>query len=130
METNSSPVILILEDEALIAIDLELTLHNAGFEVVWFTHCTKADEWLESNSPSFAVIDIALVDGICVKAASVLAQRQIPFIVHSGDTEFSEHRDTIFVAGLWIGKPAKNDDLVLIVQELIELTHPAKQWLA
>lgn len=122
MEQTATPVVLLLEDEALIAIDMEFALREAGFDVVLFAHCAQADEWLETNSPRVAVIDITLADGVCTKAASVLAERKIPFIVHSGHAEISEHKGTVFEVGLWISKPAEGYEVILSARNMVNIS--------
>lgn len=122
MEQTATPVVLLLEDEALIAIDMESALRDAGFDVVLFAHCAQSDEWLETHSPDIAIIDITLADGVCIKVASTLIERKIPFIVHSGHVEISEHKDTAFAAGLWIGKPAYDHELVWNARNLVNIS--------
>ena len=121
-QTTTPVVVLLLEDEALIAIDLEFALREAGLEVVVFTHCAQADDWLETNSPHIAIIDITLADGVCIKTASTLAERKIPFIVHSGHAEISEHKGTVFEVGHWISKPAQGCDVILSARNLANIS--------
>ncbi len=50
--------ILLLEDEPLIAIDVEDLLHRAGWtDVATFSSCNDADEWLKANTPTLAIVD-------------------------------------------------------------------------
>lgn len=115
------PVVLLLEDEALIAIDVEMTLNSAGFSVVKFARCDEAETWLADNSPDVAIIDVALSDGVCVNAAQTLAQRGIPFVVHSGDPATAEAKHPVFQAGKWFNKPSSVEKLAAEVSRLASI---------
>ncbi len=121
MNTNisRSPVVLLLEDEALIAVDLQDELQDAGFEVAGpFTACTAALEWLETNTPDAAILDAALKDGSCREIAFELERREVPFLIYSGHSE-----DCGLMAELdhvaWIEKPMPPVVLVQACQQLL-----------
>jgi two-component system, response regulator PdtaR len=79
--------ILIVEDEALLALELEETLEQAGFQVVGVTPtCGAALEWAERHSPDLVLMDIGLAgrrDGI---EAAMILQRDfgIPSLFLTG----------------------------------------------
>ncbi|MEE7456058.1 response regulator [Methylorubrum populi] len=57
--------VLIVEDEAVLAMDLEFLLEEAGHEVVGWATCLKeADQLIESGAADLAFVDIHLTDGI------------------------------------------------------------------
>jgi DNA-binding response OmpR family regulator len=118
MPPSQSPVALILEDQALIAMDVEYALQNAGFDVHIRSSCSAAEEWLSQNNPQIAVIDITLQDGPCHGIAQILTQRQVPFLVHSGDNA-SLDQGTPFEAGHWLSKPSSSDQIVSWAQQAI-----------
>lgn len=109
--TNTSPLALLLEDEGLIALDLEYSLESAGFSVTTLASRLAAEEWLGQNEPRLAIIDIVLQDGPSHRIAEVLAERGIPFLVHSGDMAHM-HAETPFGKGEWMSKPAKSNDII------------------
>jgi DNA-binding NtrC family response regulator len=113
MDTTQPPAtIVILEDEALIAVDLEDQLRSAGFDVAaLFSSCAAAMEWLECRSPDLAILDIDLQDGNCSAIARLLHERQVPFIVHSGSAAVADHHDPIFKQATWVAKPAHPDHM-------------------
>jgi DNA-binding response OmpR family regulator len=121
LEKLTSPIALQLEDEALIALDVEMTLTREGFSVVTFSRCEDAEQWLETNTPHVAIIDVELSDGPSIAAVAILIERNTPFIVHSGDTETSPYRDTVFEAGVWIGKPAPTENIVATARKMVGL---------
>jgi DNA-binding response OmpR family regulator len=117
MSTNAA-VCLLLEDEPLIAMDLELTLGNAGVDVTTVMSCAQASDWLAKCRPDIVVVDIELRDGRSDKVVDGLVEHNIPFIVHSGDHP-SMHIDTPFAHGRWVNKPAAPDELVEAVRSLL-----------
>ncbi|PZV33857.1 response regulator [Mesorhizobium kowhaii] len=112
MDRQTCASVVLLEDEALIALDVEYSLRNAGFNVLGvFSSCAATLEWLKTNSPDVAVLDIDLRDGDCVSIAKVLCARKIPFVVHSGSPASSGYHDPIFLKGKWVAKPCSPSDL-------------------
>ena len=117
--TNSEPRVLILEDEALIALNLQDELQDAGYEVAGpFTTCSAALQWLGSATPSLAILDAALTDGSCIEVASELSRREVPFLVYSGHQE--NHSLMAKLPDLtWVEKPAPPDVLIQACQQLL-----------
>ena len=104
--------IVILEDEALIALEGEDSLRDAGFKTAGiFSSCAEALNWFEGNSPDAVVMDIDLADGDCVRIARLLQTRDIPFVVHSASFANSGFHDPIFLYGRWVAKPASPSEL-------------------
>ncbi|MBU1334249.1 MAG: response regulator [Alphaproteobacteria bacterium] len=54
---------LLLEDEPLIAMDMELLLQGAGLDVTTVASCEEANNWLEVRRPDIVIVDIMLRDG-------------------------------------------------------------------
>jgi DNA-binding response OmpR family regulator len=114
--------IVILEDEAFVALDLEEVLGDAGFKVDGiFSSCAAALEWFERNSPDVVVMDIELADGDCVKIATLLEVRGIPFVVHSASFASSGFHDPVFLHGVWVTKPASPCELRNAVQTALTM---------
>jgi DNA-binding response OmpR family regulator len=96
--------ILVLEDEALIALDLEYLLEDAGYEnIAVFTSCADGKAYLEDHTPSVAILDHHLKDGTCTELAHTLASRKVPVIICSA-TEPSD-LDGIFLHMPLVRKP-------------------------
>ncbi len=57
MDTNMATVLL-LEDEPLIAMDLEYGLREVGFDVAIVATCSEAIDWLEVCRPDVVIVDI------------------------------------------------------------------------
>ncbi|WP_201842867.1 response regulator [Microvirga zambiensis] len=117
-QANGGPLVLILEDEALIALNLQDDLQDAGYGVAGpFTTCAAALEWLRTQTPDIAILDVALKDGPCREIALELERRKVPFLIYSG-----HHEDRELLADLqhvpWIEKPAPPAVLVHACRQL------------
>ena len=75
------PSVLIAEDEAILAIDLELAFEDAGFEVVGpATDEDEALELIETHRPDFAALDWNLRTGTSGRVAEALAKIGARFV--------------------------------------------------
>lgn len=102
--------ILIVEDELLIAMDLEQMLTDMGFVgIVPHPTCPGALSWLTANTPTFAILDIRLREGSCDAVAEELAKRGVPFLVSTGAEAGAE--SGIFAQGKRVPKPCSPEDL-------------------
>jgi DNA-binding response OmpR family regulator len=111
--------LLILEDEVLIAMDHQFNAERAGFKsVIMLTSCATAHDWLSSNSPSVALLDVQLQDGSCSEVAVLLTARGIPFVVCSGSTR--DDADPEFRSGIWLPKPCTPEDLLFALTQARE----------
>ena len=118
------PVALLLEDELLIAVDVDVALSQAGFSVITFSKCLGAEEWLHRHSPRIAVIDVSLLDGSCRTVASTLIERSIPFLVHTVRRQHADDIDPVFNAGMWFGKPAELENIATAARKLSGIVAP------
>lgn len=77
--------VLIVEDEAIIAIDIADQLEGAGFEIVGpAASVAKALALLEEEGCDIAVLDFNLRDETAEKVARELRARGTPFLFLSG----------------------------------------------
>lgn len=111
-------VALLMEDEPLIALDVEATLAAAGFDVTTVPSCADALEWLDVCRPDIVIVDIILEDGPCHSVVARLVEDGIPFLVHSGDHP-SMHVGTPFASGTWLSKPVNEAAMALVAQTLV-----------
>ena len=112
--------VLIVEDEALMAIDIETTLADAGCEIVGVAdRCGTAIQIAEAERPDLVVMDIGLAgkrDG--VEGAVVIRKRyDIPTMFVSGQF------DGLFVGRAreaeplaWLSKPLDKEQFLTVVQ--------------
>jgi len=118
-QANGRPLVLVLEDEALIALNLQDDLQDVGYEVAGpFTTCAAALEWLRTKTPGTAILDAALKDGPCREVALELSRREVPFLIYSG-----HHEDRQLLSEFhhvtWIEKPVPPAVLIEACQQLL-----------
>jgi DNA-binding response OmpR family regulator len=117
--STSSPLILVLEDEALIALDLQEGLQDSTYRVAGpFTTCAEALSWLQTETPDAAILDTVLKDGPCRDIARALAARDVPFLIYSGHSQdkalLPEFHDV-----RWIEKPVPPSVLIAECKRLL-----------
>src|SRR5262249_47588106 len=83
--TESRKRVLLVEDEPLIAVALETTLRELGFEVVaTATQVSSALEAISRETVDCAILDISLGSQRIDAVADVLAARGCPFFFMTG----------------------------------------------
>ena len=118
------PAALIAEADGLVGVDLSDALEKAGYRVLGpFATAVEALAALGQDSPTLAVIDVALKDGPCAALADELRQRRVPFLVHSVHRPDKPH-SVSFQGVPWLVKPALPWDVVALCEEL-SLSDPA-----
>jgi len=75
---------LVVEDEPLIAIDLQRLLEQEGATVFKASSVTRARRLVETSSHSAGVIDIGLGDDNAGLICGELERRRVPFIFYTG----------------------------------------------
>jgi DNA-binding response OmpR family regulator len=118
-QANGRPLVLVLEDEALIALNLQDDLQDVGYDVAGpFTTCGAAQEWLQTETPDTAILDAALKDGPCREVALELSRREVPFLIYSG-----HHEDRQLLSDFhpvaWIEKPVLSTVLVQACEQVL-----------
>jgi DNA-binding NtrC family response regulator len=110
--------VLILEDEPIIALDLEEILSQAGLrDIQIFGSCDDAAAWLRTNTPNIGILDPRLKDGFCNDIAQTLIDRHIPFVVYSGTLpDIDDAADQIFRQGTWLTKPSEPSAILSAVR--------------
>jgi DNA-binding response OmpR family regulator len=122
-----TPLVLLAEDEALIALALVDDLEEAGYRVAGpFHRCDNSLQWLEQETPDVAIIDVHLRDKSSVELARMLQEREVPFLVFSGDKRDGRSHDA-FDGGRWLSKPVSGRQLLETLGELVEPRFPAAQ---
>jgi DNA-binding response OmpR family regulator len=109
--------VLIVEDEPVIALDLEATLTQAGFEVVGpAATVAKALALLETIGCDAGVLDANLNGDSAAPVAEALKARSIPFIAVSGYSR--EQRPAAFADAPFFSKPFVSAELVAALRAL------------
>ena len=78
-------IVLIVEDEAFIALDIEMMVEDFGGQVLGpFGHLDQALEAIENGGFDVALLDIMLGRDEVFPAAKLLQEKSLPFAFHSG----------------------------------------------
>ncbi|KAF0674910.1 hypothetical protein [Profundibacterium mesophilum] len=126
----SGRTILVLEDEPLIAFDLEMTLEDAGASVLGPTH-SEAEAMAaidavvaapgEPVAIDCAVLDVHLGANTCEAVALRLVDMEIPLVLHSGHAKPDEGFIRRLAAPI-VRKPAPASALVDVLISAISET--------
>lgn len=121
MSKLGTKTVLLLEDSALAAWEMEDELRDAGYDLAGsFSSCATAEQWLENNSPDAGVLDLRLGDGNCVPVARILNARGIPFLLQSAvDPKLEELDDPSLRGAPLIGKPIDTATMLNILNRLV-----------
>jgi len=103
-------LVLLVEDEPLIALDIEHHLRRAGARVITAGHLDAALYMTEHPELSGAVVDLRLGDESAVPIFRRLAHRNLPFVVHTGYASDALAREWPSVP--IIQKPARPDEIM------------------
>ncbi|HEY8579257.1 MAG TPA: response regulator [Beijerinckiaceae bacterium] len=100
-----TPLVLVCEDEYLIAEEIAACVRDQGCEVLGpFARGADAAAALLEAEPDFALLDLQLADGPCSAVAEALHGRGVPIVVISGfDRPFSPL--AAFAHASWFAKP-------------------------
>jgi DNA-binding response OmpR family regulator len=119
MAARGKPRILVVEDDAVIALDLERALGGAGYDVLGPVHSVAlATSLLDDEMPDAAVLDILLGDEEVFPVARRLDERGIPFLFLTGHG--GEHLPPDLADNLCLMKPFRNELMVDMLAGLLE----------
>ena len=77
--------ILIVEDQAIIALDLESAVEEANGQVIGPASTVReALKILHANEVDAAILDANLPDGDVTPVAEALIDRKVPFVINTG----------------------------------------------
>lgn len=109
--------VLIVEDEPLVALEMEAALRQAGFVIAGVAgSCDRALAMLDRIDCDAAVLD-ANLRGTCVEpVVAVLKTRGTPFLVVSGYDR--SHLPASLLEAQFLAKPFRPDALVRAVSAL------------
>jgi DNA-binding response OmpR family regulator len=116
---GTRPLILLAEDEAIIAVELQESLSDSGFSVAGpFATCAEAEAWLKTGTPDAAILDHALKDGPCDELAADLSRRGVPTLIFTGHDAPREMLADLHAA-TWITKPVAFPELLSALRRQI-----------
>lgn len=123
MATNRFQTILLVENEALIALDLEGMLLSAGAKSVHHKVSSRdALDWLERERADLAILDLFVSDGLSAPVAERLRDAGTPYVIYSGHTHDSAPEAAAFGDAIWLSKPCTQSELVLAIERSLRLS--------
>jgi DNA-binding NtrC family response regulator len=109
--------ILVLEDDVLLAMDMEDHLLDSGYEVIGpFANVSEALGAIEETSVDGAVVDLNLNGEMSFPVIEALKVRGLPVIVCSGYAELPEFKNRLSNVPL-LSKPCDPKKLVALLSE-------------
>ena len=122
-EAKPSRGVLIVEDEALIAMDIEMMIEDLGHRVSASANSVStALEAISNQTPSLAVVDLNLGGVSSEPVIAALGARGVPIIVASGYSDF-EAPDGISAPITKLMKPVSRE---LLEQAIEKVSKPLK----
>lgn len=112
------PVILVVEDEFLVALDLQLTLEAAGYRVLGPAGSVDAALALVAAAPpDAAVLDFRLREETSAPVAAELRARGVPFVLATGQAGIAPGSPLAGV--VLVRKPFAGAEIVRALREAI-----------
>jgi DNA-binding response OmpR family regulator len=110
--------ILIVEDDPVLALDLEELIVDAGFKVAAIAgKLEKALALIESGGFDAAILDANLCGVSASPLASAMTARGLPFIVLSGYS--SEQLQGAFPGALFLQKPCRSAQIIQALNTIV-----------
>jgi CheY-like chemotaxis protein len=109
---TKAKIILVVEDELLIAMELESMLEDGGYEVLGpVTTVAAALAILTHQRPDACVLDFNLRGEHVTPVARVLKAEGVPFLLSSAYEQAKFDDDVAFTGAINVGKPASQERL-------------------
>jgi DNA-binding response OmpR family regulator len=118
-----------VEDEFLIAMELDTTLRAAGYQVVGPARDVSAALGLlrgEIERPDAAVLDVNLAGEWVTPVAEVLRAMIVPFVLASGYSAADLHAVSVLRDAVNVGKPASSELLLKQLRAVLGSTDPER----
>lgn len=116
-----SPHVLVVEDEVLIAMELEDVLADAGFAVLGPVPAVAAAlALLAQRRPDAAVLDVNLRGERITPVAQALKDMAVPFVLTSAYGMGELATEPVLAGARNIGKPTDHAALLRALRELLQ----------
>lgn len=115
---ESRGTVLVVEDDAILALDLTDILEEAGYEV--FNSASTNDlarRAIEGRRPMCALLDYNLGQETSVPTALALAQREIPFAYVTGRPD-AVAENPLAPSARILAKPYRASDILQMIRDL------------
>ena len=106
MDAEEPTLILVVEDDLLVAMDLTAMLMEAGFAVLGpVSTVLAAQHLLSQQRPDAAVLDVGLRNALVTPLAGTLQSMGVPFLVASGYSRAALLNDELLSSAPALEKP-------------------------
>ncbi len=125
---RETPRILVVEDEYLIAMELDSTLRAAGYGVIGpAADVSAALSLLKAERPDAAILDVNLAGQWVSPVAEVLQAMSVPFALTSGYVAADLQAEPALRDAVNIGKTWRAEVLLTVLRNLLDggRLHPA-----
>jgi two-component system, response regulator PdtaR len=114
------PVILVAEDEPMVAHDLCETVEEAGFIVEGpYDDASLAMAAFEKQKPDLAILDINLAGGTAYSLAEKMMEEDVPVIFHTGQATSAEVQ-ALYPNASALAKPCPPNVILDTVQQALD----------
>jgi DNA-binding response OmpR family regulator len=111
--------VLIAEDEVIVAMELQQLMEDHGAEALGPCYTVEsALETVAGGKPSVAILDVRLGRRMISPVARALADRGVPFIFYSGQSE-SDEEIAAWPSAPLVSKPCAGGVLVAAVERIL-----------
>jgi CheY-like chemotaxis protein len=113
--------VLIVDDEPIIAMDMEMLILEAGYEIAGIVgKIEKALSFVEGDDFDVAILDANLGGTNSAPVANALSARGMPFVVVSGYEADQQH--AALRAAPCLQKPVSSSQLIETLKRVVEAT--------
>jgi two-component SAPR family response regulator len=122
------PAVLIVEDEFLIALNIQAMLKRNGYKVLGPAGTIDAAlRLLAHEQPDLAVLDVNLNGHAVVPVARRLRSLQVPFVLASAHSSFDFDDSEVLAEAENVGKPFTEHQLLAALERLAAAGHSSGQ---
>ena len=112
-----SKTVLVVDDEMLIALDIQAQLAELGHHTVVAPHLAGALQALDRSPVDLVIVDWHLRDQVATPLVEVLKARGVPFIICTGSA--LEELSGLFPSVPVVPKPFNTDQLLASVSRAL-----------
>ena len=115
--------ILVVEDDAIIALEIAATLMDVGYTVLGpVASVTQALALLDADKPDAALLDLRLLDSLATPVAAALRAGAVPFALVTGYVDAD--LDAVLASAPRLIKPFGSAEVEHIARQLLDQARP------
>lgn len=117
---HDAPRILVVEDEYLIALELDTELRTAGYRVIGpAPDINRALDLLKADRPDAAILDVNLAGEWVTPVAEALQAMSVPFILASGYVAADLQAQPVLRDAVNVGKSWRSEFLLKSLRDAL-----------